>query len=43
MSHCENINEFSNVKVIKHNGVNMKNMRDDGLIKEMIDAIFLSV
>ena len=38
--HCENIEGFSNVKIIKTTGVDMKQLRDNGSIKKMIDEIF---
>jgi predicted esterase YcpF (UPF0227 family) len=35
--HCENIECFSNVKIIKNNVLNMKQLRDNGSIKKIID------
>lgn len=35
--HCENIDCFSNVKIIKDNGFTMKQLRDNGSIKKIID------
>jgi len=40
ISHCENVETFANVTVIKHNDCDMKQLRDDGLIKQYIDDIF---
>ena len=40
---CENIECFSNVKIIKYNGVNMKELRDNGSIKKILDDILLKV
>lgn len=37
--HCENLECFSNVKLIKTHGVNLKQLRDDGSIKKLIDDI----
>lgn len=41
--HCENIECFSNVKIIKTNGVNLKQLRDNGSIKKIINDILLEV
>jgi len=41
--HCENIECFSNVKIIKNNGCNLKKLRDSGFIKKTIDDIILEV
>jgi hypothetical protein len=41
ISHCENIECFSNVKIIKMNGLNLKQLRDNGFIKIIIDDILL--
>ena len=38
--HCENIECFSNVKIIKINRFNMKQLRDNGSIKKTIDDCF---
>lgn len=38
--HCENIECFSNVKIIKNNGLYMKQLRDNGSIKKIIDDCF---
>ena len=35
--HCENIDCFSNVKIIKNNGLDMKQLRDNGSIKKILD------
>jgi hypothetical protein len=40
--HCENIECFSNVKIIKTNGgVNLKESRNNGSLKKLIDDILL--
>jgi hypothetical protein len=39
--HCENIECFLNVKIIKTNGVNLKQLRDDGSIKKILDDILI--
>jgi len=41
--HCENIDCFSNVKIININGVDMKELRDNGFIKKIINDILLEV
>jgi len=41
--HCENIDCFSNVKIININGVDMKQLRDNGFIKKIINDILLEV
>jgi hypothetical protein len=41
--HCENIECFSNVKIIKNSGCNLKELRDSGFIKKTIDDIILEV
>jgi hypothetical protein len=41
ISHYENIECFSNVKIIKMNGLNLKQLRDNGFIKIIIDDILL--
>ncbi len=42
ISHCELIEEFENVTVIRQKGINMKVMRDNGQIKNILDKIILS-
>ena len=37
--HCENIEEFTNVKIIKNNRCELKELRDNGFIKKLIDDI----
>jgi predicted esterase YcpF (UPF0227 family) len=37
---CENIDYFSNVKIIKNNCLDMKQLRDNGSIKKIIDDCF---
>jgi predicted esterase YcpF (UPF0227 family) len=39
ISHCENIECFTNVKIIKNNSCNLKEIRDSGFIKKTIDDI----
>lgn len=39
ISHCENIECFTNVKIFRLNGVNLKELRDNGFIKKIIDEI----
>jgi hypothetical protein len=41
ISHCDNIECFENVKVIKKKGCNLKLLRDNGFIKGMIDSVLL--
>jgi predicted esterase YcpF (UPF0227 family) len=41
--HCENIECFTNVKIIKNNNCNLKELRDNGFIKNTIDDIIFSV
>lgn len=41
ISHCENIECFTNVKIIRNNGVTLKELRDSGFIKKIIDDIIL--
>ena len=43
ISHCENIEQFTNVKIIKNQGCDLKSLRDTGFIKKLInDIIFES-
>jgi hypothetical protein len=37
--HCENIEGFANVKILKNEGCNLKELRDTGFIKKTIDDI----
>jgi len=37
--HCNNLQEFKNVKIIKKNNCNLKQLRDEGVIKKIIDDI----
>ena len=37
--HCENIESFVNVKIIKNDGCDLKTLRDKGVIKSLIDSI----
>jgi hypothetical protein len=41
ISHCENIEYFSNVTIHKTENCNLKQLRDNGSIKKMIDDIIL--
>jgi hypothetical protein len=43
ISHCENLEHFSNVKIIKGDNCILKNLRDSGYIKNLIDTIILKV
>lgn len=43
ISQCENLEHFPNVKIIKGENCNLKNLRDNGFIKKTIDSIFLEV
>lgn len=40
ISQCEILKEKQNVDIIKLNGVDLKNLRDNGVIKHLIDKIF---
>lgn len=42
ISQCINLNSFNNVKIIKYNGLNMKTLRDNGIIKKNIDNILIN-
>ena len=37
--HCNNLKEFKNVKIIKKNNIILKELRDEGIIKKVIDDI----
>lgn len=39
ISQCERINNYDNLELIKINNLNMKNLRDNGVIKDIIDSI----
>ena len=41
ISHCENIENFTNVTIIKSEHCNLKELRDSGFIKKTIDEILL--
>jgi len=41
ISQCENIKCFANVEIIKKNTINLKQMRDNGDIKKIIDDILI--
>lgn len=42
ISQCNNLDCFKNVKIIYNNGLNMKQLRDSGVIKKMIDHILIN-
>lgn len=42
ISHCENLAHFSNVKIIKGENCNLKQLRDSGYIKNLIDTIIFN-
>jgi hypothetical protein len=39
--HCNNLQEFKNVNIIKQNNCVLKKLRDDGVIKKIIDDIII--
>jgi hypothetical protein len=39
ISHCENLEELHNVNIVRKIHVNLKQLRDDGTIKKIIDEI----
>jgi hypothetical protein len=39
ISQCNNLDSFNNVKIIKHNRLCMRKLRDNGTIKQQIDSI----
>jgi len=39
ISHCENIESFKNVQIIKNKNCNLKELRDNGFIKRILDFI----
>ena len=39
ISQCEHLKDFPNIKIIKVNGVDLKKLRDDNVIKNTIDNI----
>lgn len=41
ISHCENISCFTNIKIIKNDGCKLKELRDNGFIKDIINDIIL--
>ena len=41
ISHCENLEHFPNVKIIKSENCILKNLRDNGHIKTLIDSVIL--
>ena len=40
---CENLEGFSNIKIVKKNSLYMKKLRDDGTIKNELDKIINQV
>jgi hypothetical protein len=42
ISHCENIEFYKNVKIIKNHGCNLKELRDNGFIKKQLDKILFN-
>ena len=43
ISHCENIEYFTNVQIIKNKNCDLKYLRDSGFIKKTIDDIIFSI
>lgn len=43
ISHCENLEHFQNVKIIKGEKCILKQLRDSGYIKNLIDTLILNV
>lgn len=43
ISHCENLEHLSNVKIIKSENCELKKLRDSGYIKNLIDSIIFNV
>lgn len=39
ISQCENLDSFTNVKIERYDGVNMKRLRDIGKIKHILDSL----
>ena len=37
--HCNNLKKYTNVKIIEKNGINLKQLRDSGEIKIILDSI----
>jgi hypothetical protein len=42
ISHCENLNNYKNIKIILISNFGIKDLRDNGEIKKIIDSIFFS-
>lgn len=42
ISHCENIEEFTNVTVLRMKGVDLKQLKNEGVIKQTIDNIIFN-
>jgi len=42
ISQCNNLNNFTNINIIYKNGLNMKELRDNGIIKNDIDKILVN-
>ena len=43
ISQCENLQDFTNVNIVKINGVDLKKLRDIGVIKNTIDSIICKI
>ena len=43
ISQCNNLKCFQNVKIIYHNGLKMKLLRDNGTIKKILDNILINI
>ena len=43
ISQCNYLKYFQNVKIIYHNGINMRHLRDNGTIKKYIDNILINI
>lgn len=43
ISECENLSLFKNVEIIYNNGCNMKELRDKGVIKKILDNVLINI
>jgi hypothetical protein len=43
ITHCDNIDHFKNVHIIRNHGYDMKQIVESGLLKKYIDDVFLGV
>lgn len=41
ISQCQRLNHFDNIHIISHEGLNMKELRDNGLLKQYMDKIII--